>query len=269
MNFEIRQRIKFEGCIYGSWNHGEMFDIAYNCMCKIWCGYKSCEFLRNPTIFVRNNVHIAIFTFGAIYIHPVCDCMVCNVWQKSGLIYGSICGETRRRGVSTRIFSKPEGVKRRWRQISIDWIDSAVTKIFSCEGKCLLGMQGRPGDLKAGKVVEVAIFILRMETDLNSAPAHSKSSAENFGTESWLGFNFNFIILLSTWQKKYTFHKMSRAVYKLRRNKMSGRPYNKRLERKTSSLKTNLLSNLKYTWIRILCSWSKTIFKKRRKLETI
>ena len=43
-----------------------------------------------------------------------------------------------------------------------------------------LGMQGRPGDLKAGKVVEVAILILCMETDLNSAPAPFKLSAEHF-----------------------------------------------------------------------------------------
>ena len=50
-------------------------------------------------------------------------------------------------------------------------------------------MQGRPGDLKAGKVVEVTIFMLCMDTDLNSAPAPFKLSAEhfleNFGTESW------------------------------------------------------------------------------------
>ena len=42
-----------------------------------------------------------------------------------------------------------------------------------------LGIQGRPGDLKAGKVVKVAIFILCMETDLNSAPASFKLSAEH------------------------------------------------------------------------------------------
>ena len=42
-----------------------------------------------------------------------------------------------------------------------------------------LGMQGRPGDLKAGKVVEVTLFILCMETDLNSAPALFKLSAEH------------------------------------------------------------------------------------------
>ena len=46
---------------------------------------------------------------------------------------------------------------------------------MSCQG-----MQGRPGDLKAGKVVEVAIFILCMETDLNSASAPFKLSAEHF-----------------------------------------------------------------------------------------
>ena len=43
-----------------------------------------------------------------------------------------------------------------------------------------LGMQGRPADLKAGKVVGVAIFILCMETNLNSAPAPFKLSAEHF-----------------------------------------------------------------------------------------
>ena len=46
---------------------------------------------------------------------------------------------------------------------------------MSCQG-----MQGRPGDLKAGKVVEVTIFILCMDTDLNSAPAPFKLSAEHF-----------------------------------------------------------------------------------------
>ena len=46
---------------------------------------------------------------------------------------------------------------------------------MSCQG-----MQGQPGDLKAGKAVKVAIFLLCMETDLNSAPAPFKLSAEHF-----------------------------------------------------------------------------------------
>ena len=46
---------------------------------------------------------------------------------------------------------------------------------YNCQG-----MQGRAGDLKAGKVVEVAIFILCMDTDLSNAPAPFKLSAEHF-----------------------------------------------------------------------------------------
>ena len=47
--------------------------------------------------------------------------------------------------------------------------------LMSCQG-----MQGRPGDLKAGKVVEVTIFKLCMDTDLNNTPAPFKLSAEHF-----------------------------------------------------------------------------------------